>query len=183
MCAAQSFHHYNRDGTMTLVKIVTAVLVVTSLPTLSNTAQADTWDSFNFIDSKPISEVWLNPGFYSYHFESDLNLNNNNLGFGAEYRYSTRHSVTAGRFNNSDRQISSYAAWNWQPVEIGSIRLGGLIGVIDGYPKTKNGEWFVIALPVASYEYKNLGINLTIVPSVKDLVYGAISLQLKLKLF
>ena len=86
-------------------KIVTAVLVVTSLPTLSNTAQADTWDSFKFIDSKPNSEVWLNPGFYSYHFESDLNLNNNNLGFGAEYRYATIHSVTAGRFNNSDRQI------------------------------------------------------------------------------
>ena len=83
MCAAQSFHHYNRDGTMTLVKIVTAILIVTSLPTLSNTAQADTWDSFKFIDSKPNSEVWLNPGFYSYHFESDLNLNNNNLGFGA----------------------------------------------------------------------------------------------------
>jgi hypothetical protein len=37
-------------------------------------------------------------------------------------------------------------------------------------------------LPAASYEYKNFGINLTIVPTYTDAVYGSISLQLKLRI-
>lgn len=146
-------------------------------------AGAASFGPFNIIEAKPLNEVWLNPGFYSYHFEKDLNLNNNNLGFGMEYRYSSVNSITAGRFHNSDRQISSYAAWYWQPLELGSIRLGALVGAIDGYPKAGNGDWFPMALPVASYEYKNIGISLTAVPTYKDVVHGSLTLQLKLKAY
>ena len=152
-----------------------------SLAAFSTTSSADTWGPFNIIESKPIDEVWINPGFYSYHFDVDRNLNNNNLGFGAEYRYSTVNSLTVGRFNNSDRQNSSYAGWYWQPLELGSIRLGALVGVIDGYVNTRNRDWFPVAIPVASYEYKNIGVNLTVVPTYKDIVYGSITLQLKLR--
>jgi len=142
---------------------------------------ADSWGPFNLIEAKPLNEVWLNPGFYSYHFDLDKNLNNNNLGLGAEYRYSTVNSITAGRFHNSDRQISSYVAWYWQPLELSSVRLGALLGAINGYPRAGNGDWFVMAIPVASYEYKSIGINLTVVPTIKDTVYGSLTLQLKLK--
>lgn len=155
------------------------MLSVTSSPA---TFSAETWGPFNLAEPKSIDEIWLNPGFYSYHFDIDKNLNNNNLGLGVEYRYSTVNAITAGRFHNSDRQISSYAAWYWQPFELGRVRLGALIGAIDGYPRARNGDWFVMAIPVASYEYKNIGINLTVVPTVKDTVYGSLTLQLKLKI-
>lgn len=146
-------------------------------------ASADTWGAFNLIETKPLHEIWLNPGFYSYHFDTGNNLNNDNFGLGAEYRYSTVNSVTAGRFHNSDRQISSYAAWYWQPLALGPVRIGALLGAIDGYPRSANGGWFLMALPVASYEYHNLGINLTLVPTIKDTVYGSLTLQLKLKMY
>lgn len=138
---------------------------------------------FSIIESKPISELWLNPGLYSYHFQKDKGLNNNNLGLGGEYRYSTVSSVTLGAFNNSDRQTSRFAGWYWQPLGLGPVRLGAVVGAMDGYPKMVNSGWFFAAIPTASIEYKNIGANLMFVPSYKDRLYGAISLQLKLKLF
>lgn len=166
---------------MTITNINATILLFT-LALISGSSIAGNWGALNIIEEKPLEELWLNPGFYSYHFETDKNFDNNNLGLGAEYRYSTINSVTIGRFHNSDRQISSYAAWYWQPLELDTIRLGGLIGLIDGYPKAFNGYWFPMLLPVASYEYKNLGINLTVVPTYQDVVHGSISLQLKLRI-
>ena len=148
------------------------------LPAISN---ASSYGPFKLIEHAPVSEIWLNPGFLSYHFQKDIDLDDNNIGFGAEYRYSTIHSLTAGRFHNSDKQISNYAAWYWQPLEYASIRIGALIGAINGYPKAYEGGWFPLLLPVVSFEQNNLGINLTVVPSYKDMLHGSISLQLKLK--
>lgn len=134
------------------------------------------------ITPQPISEVWLNAGFLSHHFQTDKGLNNNNLGFGAEYRYSTTSSLTAGEFYNSDRQTSHYLGWYWQPLSYGALRLGGVLGGFDGYPKMRNGGWFLAAIPTASIEYQSVGMNIAIVPTYKDRLYGAISLQLKVKL-
>lgn len=140
-------------------------------------------DPANTATAKPVAELWLNPGFYSFHFDHDKNLNDNNLGVGAEYRYSPENSIVAGRFNNSDRQISHYAGLYWQPFTLGSLRLGGILGVINGYPKANNGDWIPFILPVASYEYKRIGINLTLIPTFRDIVYGSLTLQLKFKIF
>jgi hypothetical protein len=134
-------------------------------------------------EPKPASELWLNPGFYSYHFEKNKGLNNSNFGLGGEYRYTTTSSVTLGVFDNSDRQTSRYAGWYWQPLESGPVRLGAVVGAIDGYPHMLDGGWFLAVIPAASFEYKNIGANLLFVPSYKDRLYGAISLQLKLRVF
>jgi hypothetical protein len=160
-------------------------LAITSflLALFSTIASAEPSTFYDNIVEEPVNEVWLNPGLSSYHFQEDRNLNNNNYGFGAEYRYSTTKSVTAGRFYNSEYQTSSYAAWLWQPVMLGPVRFGALLGVINGYPRANNGNWFPLVLPVASYEYKFIGINLTYVPTIQDTVYGALSLQLKLKVY
>ena len=166
---------------MIRLRITTALLsLITILPV---SAAADTWGPFDKIESKPIEEVWLNPGFYSHHFDTSANFNNNNYGLGAEYRYSTVNSLTTGRYLNSDRKISNYAGLYWQPLGIGNFRLGALIGAIDGYPATKNGNWFLMALPIVSYEAEKIGFNLTIVPTITGLVYGAITIQLKLRVF
>jgi hypothetical protein len=38
-------------------------------------------------------------------------------------------------------------------------------------------------IPTASFEYKYVGANLLFVPSYKDRLHGAISLQLKFRVF
>ena len=61
--------------------------------------------------------------------------------------------------------------------------LGFVAGGFNGYPKMRRGDWFLAAIPVASYEYKNVGLNLAVIPSYKDRLYGALSFQLKIKVF
>ena len=58
-----------------------------------------------------------------------------------------------------------------------------MVGGFNGYPRMRNGGWFVAAIPVASFEYRRFDVNLMIVPSYKDRLYGAVSVQLKLKVF
>jgi hypothetical protein len=146
-------------------------------------AHAELSNPFDLIDAQPISETWINPGFYSYHWQRDAGLNGNNYGLGVEYRFSTVASVTAGRFYNSDRVDSTYVGLYYQPVAIGPVRLGAALGGFDGYPKMRNGGWFLAAIPVASFDYKRVGVNVSFVPSYKDRLYGALSFQLKLKVF
>jgi hypothetical protein len=146
-------------------------------------AHAELSNPFELIDAQPVSETWLNPGFYSYHWQRERDLHDENPGFGAEYRFSTVASATVGEYLNSDRVNSKYAGFYYQPVAVGSVRLGLALGGFDGYPEMKNGGWFLAAIPVASFEYKSVGLNLSFVPSYKDRLYGALSFQLKLKVF
>ncbi|XLZ71378.1 hypothetical protein ABT364_05255 [Massilia sp. SR12] len=139
-------------------------------------------DTFATIENKPLSELWVNPGFYSYHFQRDKGLDNTNPGIGAEYRFSTVAAVTAGRFHNSDRQMSNYAGIYYQPWSVGPLRLGAVVGAFDGYPKMRNGGWFLAAIPVVSMEYQRVGVNFAIVPTYKERLHGAFSVQLKFKL-
>jgi hypothetical protein len=46
--------------------------------------------------------LWINPGFYSAHFDTDKGLRNANPGLGFEYRLNEDWSATAGRFTNSN---------------------------------------------------------------------------------
>lgn len=144
---------------------------------------AESGKLYTIVDEKPVSELWLNPGFYSYHFRNDLQLDGNNFGAGVEYRYSTVSTVVAGAFRNSDRHHSRYLGWAWQPLAVGPLRIGAVLGVIDGYPKMKNGGWFPLAVPVIGFEYQRVGANLVVVPEYRERVYGSLSLQVKFKLF
>jgi hypothetical protein len=150
------------------------------LACVSGTAMAD---GFETIEAKPLQEVWINGGFYSYHFQRDKGLNDSNPGLGGEWRFSTVASVTAGRFYNSDRAYSNYAGVYYQPWKIGPVRIGAVVGGFSGYPKMRDGGWFPAAIPTLSYEYERVGVNVAIVPSYKDRLYGALSIQLKLKAF
>ena len=152
----------------------------------SETPVATTTPSFlgmDIIESKPLEEVWIDSGFLSYHWDRDEGLNGNNYGLGAEYRFSTVSSVTVGRFYNSNREYSDYAGVYYQPIELGPFRLGAVAGGFNGYPNMKNGGWFAAAVPMASAEWNRFGINLAFVPTLKNRLYGAISLQIKVKVW
>ena len=135
------------------------------------------------IEPKAKSELWINPGMYSYHFQKDQNLNNNNWGVGLEYRFNTVASVTLGNFKNSDNGHSSYAGIYYQPIAIGPIRLGVVAGGFNGYQSTNNGGWFPAVLPALTIEDGIFGANIFFIPTLGDRVHGAISLQIKVKLY
>ena len=134
-------------------------------------------------DSAPRNELWLDSGFATYHFQSDKDLNGRNPGIGVEYRFSDTSSLTAGRFYNSDRQHSNYAGMYYQPWNVGGVKLGAVAGGFDGYPKMRDGGWFLALIPVATFEYKRVGINLAVIPTYKDRLHGGISVQFKFKLW
>lgn len=142
--------------------------------------ESDTdWLTWHEFESR--NQLWINPGMISYHFQSGYN--NDNWGFGAEYRFANVASVTAGRFYNSDRAYSNYAGVYWQPIGIGPFNIGLVAGGFNGYPQTNNGGWFAAALPAITYEGKWVGGNLFVIPTMGDRVHGALSLQLKLKVW
>jgi hypothetical protein len=144
---------------------------------------AENFGPFDKIEYQPLKEVWVATGFETWHFNSNLGLNNHNPGWGAEYRFSTTTSVIGGRFFNSDWQDSNYLGINWNPLAMGPFRLGLFAGLFDGYPRMMNGGTFAAVVPAISVEYGRLGANFIIVPTIQNRLYGGISLQLKLKLF
>jgi hypothetical protein len=128
------------------------------------------------------SRLWLNAGFYSAHFDTGQGLRNANPGLGVEYKIDDSWSATAGRFINSDNAHSSYLGAYYQPWTLAGAKLGVVAGAFNGYPKAFNGGWFPAVLPVASWEGQRFGLNVALVPPVKDRLYGAVSFQLKFRL-
>jgi hypothetical protein len=132
--------------------------------------------------------VWINPGMYSYHFDRSAHYRENNIGFGAEAIIAKDHGVMAGTFINSDRARSRYAAYqwrplHWQPFENIGVSAGLLLGAFDGYPRMRDGGWFVAPLPLLAVEGKRLGANFTIVPNYGNRLHGAVSVQIKLRVW
>jgi hypothetical protein len=144
-------------------------------------AQSDSW--YTWIDAAPKSELWVDTGFATWHFDSGKDLNGANRGLGMEYRFSGTMAAAAGRFYNSDRDWSNYAGVIWQPWAVGPVRVGAALALFDGYPRMRDGGWFPAAIPTLTYEYKRVGLNVGIIPTYKDRLYGGISFQLKIKLF
>lgn len=132
-------------------------------------------------------QVWLNPGIYSHHFDTSKGLRNNNVGFGAEVALAKDHGLMIGTFINSNRQRTRYGSYLWRPLrwEVAGLDVGAgvLIGAFDGYPNYRDGGWFIVPLPVLSIEGKRLGANISLIPTVANRFDGALSIQLKLRVW
>lgn len=133
------------------------------------------------------SEVWVNPGIYSRHFDRDLNYREKNWGFGVEARLAPEHSAMVGSFINSERERTRYIAWHWRPwswdVAGAKVSAGLIAGAFDGYPRYKNGNWFPAAMPVMSVEKGPVGVNFSILPDIPNRMSGAVAVQVKLKVW
>ncbi|BDT76564.1 hypothetical protein PKF023_03670 [Polynucleobacter yangtzensis] len=114
-------HSSNKsDASRSVIKYALAAFL--TLPALLNQALASESNSLvQIIDTQTKSQLWINPGMVSYHFQQDKNFNNRNWGAGLEYRFNTVASLTAGHFYNGDRDYSNYAGVYYQPIAIGSI--------------------------------------------------------------
>jgi hypothetical protein len=145
--------------------------------------RANSYGPIDVITPSQKSEIWLNPGLYSYHFDQQQNFNSINYGFGAEYRFSTVASVTAGTFRNSNYRQSNYIGMYWQPIAIGPVKIGFVAGAFNGYVDTNDGGWFPAALPAFTIEGDRVGLNLMVIPTIPNRVAGSLSFQLKIKVF
>lgn len=159
-----------------------ACLIYVSLAFSPAIAAPENHELFTAVEPKPVSEIWLNLGFYSYHFQRNAGLDENNFGLGGEYRFSTTSSFTLGTYENSQSETSRYAGWYWEPIGSGPVKFGAFAGAVDGYP-VRDGCWFIAIVPAASIEYGYFGANFLLIPSYKDEINGSISLQLKLRLY
>jgi len=93
----------------------------------------------------------------------------------------------AGTFINSNRARTHYGAYQWRPLhwqpaglEVGA---GVIIGAFDGYPRMRDGGWFIGAMPVLAVEGRYVGANFTIVPTIKDRLDGAVAVQIKFRVW
>jgi hypothetical protein len=123
--------------------------------------------------------LWVNAGFYSAHFDTQKGLRNANPGIGVEYRIDPNWSATAGRFRNSNNADSSSVGVYYQPWSYAGVKWGGVVGAFNGYPNAFNGGWFPALIPTATLESGHWGLNVALVPPLKDRLYGAVSFQLK----
>jgi hypothetical protein len=123
--------------------------------------------------------IWVNPGFYSAHFDRSKGLENVNQGLGVEYPLNDTYRITAGTFHNSDRRQSNYLGLYVLPFEFYGVKVGAVVGGFDGYPNYRNSNWFPAILPVAAIEGRHWGLNIAYVPTIKNRLYGALTLQLK----
>ena len=139
------------------------------------------WITLAMLAAAPaaLADVWINPGFYSHHFDTSKNLNNNNHGFGVEATISKTYSLTAGVFENSDRQTSHYVGAYVMPFQRGALKAGVAIGAFDGYPKMRDGGWFPAVLPVMAIEGSRVGLNISYTPKIGDKLNSALSFQVK----
>jgi hypothetical protein len=135
------------------------------------------------------SELWLDSGFWSHHTKQRKNTTyrEQNEGIGLEWRFAPQWQVNAGHYRNSLSQPSNYLQVGWMPLAwrpLGDLKfeLGASVGVVNGYSGIANGGYFPTLVPVASTEWKRVGVNLVYIPSVGR-IHGAYAAQLKFKLF
>jgi hypothetical protein len=164
-------------------KFVTLLAFPCLLLALNSLSVADSFGPIDVIVPVKKSELWLNPGLLSYHFDESKNFNAVNYGFGGEYKFSSVASLTAGTFRNSNYQQSNYIGIYWQPIAIGSMHIGVVAGGFNGYSSNNNSGWFPAMLPALTLEGKSVGLNVILIPTIGDRVSGSLSFQLKFKVF
>jgi hypothetical protein len=132
-------------------------------------------------------QVWVNPGLYSYHFNRDKGYRDDNIGYGIEVHLTDDHALLAGSFVNSDRARTHYGAYQWRPLHWDPAGIhtsaGIVLGAFDGYPRYRNGGWFVAPLPTLAFEGRRVGLNVALIPNIPDRVSGALSFQVKVRLW
>ena len=71
---------------------------------------------------------------------------------------------------------------HWKINEVG-IRAGIVAAALDGYPRYRNGDWFLAPIPAVAIEGERLVANVMVVPTIKNRVQGAIAVQIKVRVW
>lgn len=135
------------------------------------------------------AEWWGNLNLVSYHFggEEDFlgpgeSFNQENWGGGVEVQWKPRHAVSAGYYRNSVDEDSFYALYHYTPLAFGRhVRVGGMAGVVTGYPGYNDGGIAPAGGLVAKIEGDRVGVNVIYLPEIADVTPHTVALQFKLR--
>lgn len=145
------------------------------LPAIDRQTASAAPDSFN---------LWVTPGFLSYHVDRDAGYRNRNYGYGVQTDLSDQMSLMAGSYINSDNNRSDYVGLSWQPLSWHSIKIGVATGVLNGYRNKRGGGGgaFTMVVPWVSIRNKRIGVNFTLMPDDAGNLC-AIAMQLTLRIW
>ncbi|WP_133501693.1 hypothetical protein [Cognatilysobacter terrigena] len=140
--------------------------------------------------SRSSAEWWADVNVASYHFENaddylgrGRHFNQSNYGAGVEVQWQPRHAVSAGYFRNSVYEDSWYALYHYTPLALGRyVRVGGMVGLVNGYPGYNDGHAAPAGALVAKIEYRRVGMNLIYLPRIPGSTPNTLGLQLKVRL-
>lgn len=136
------------------------------------------------IQESKASELWVNTGGVSYHFDRSKQFNEGHAGVGVEWRANEDLSVMAGFHKNSLSLRSTYASVQYQPLHLGTVKIGVSAGLMTGYPLKNDGGAFFAAIPMVTWEGKRFGVNIGVIPNVhKQHIDGAFVVQFKFKVW
>ncbi|TBR11528.1 MAG: hypothetical protein EPO46_06250 [Lysobacter sp.] len=140
--------------------------------------------------SRPAPEWWVDVNLASYHLgnTSDFlapgqRFNQENYGAGVEVQWQPRHAVSAGYYRNSVDRDSYYALYHYTPLRFGRyVRVGGMAGLVTGYPGYNDGGLAPAGGLVAKIEGRRAGVNLIYLPKIAGVTPHTLGLQFKLRL-
>jgi hypothetical protein len=97
------------------------------------------------------------------------------------------HAVIGGGYINSNRAHTRYVAYEWRPMHWQlaglDVSAGVAVGAFDGYPNYRNGGWFIAPLPIVAVEGERFGVNLSVIPAIRNRLDGALAIQAKFKVW
>ena len=132
-------------------------------------------------------QVWISPGIYSQHFDSSKQLRNDNVGLNVEVVFAKNHALMGGSYINRNRARTTFAAYEWRPWHWNAAGLelhaGVALGAFDGYPNYRNGGYFLAPLPLLAIEGRHVGVNLSIIPTIRNRLDGAVAVQFKFRVW
>lgn len=126
----------------------------------------------------------------SHHFESadkylgpGRKFNESNWGLGIEAQWRPRHGAAAGCYRNSVDENSCYALYQYTPISMGRfVRVGGMVGLVNGYPGYNNGDFAPGGGFVLKAEGRRMGANLILLPRIPNSTPWVLGLQVKVRL-
>ncbi len=153
-------------------------MLLLALASAGSTAAAQT---------RPDPQWWGNLNLASRHFSSEQEFlrpgdrfNEFNPGIGVEVQWQPRHAVAVGFYRNSVDEISLYALYHYTPLQLGQyVRVGGMVGLITGYPGFNDGGIAPGGGFIAKVEGDRWGLNLIYLPEINNITPNTLGLQVK----
>ncbi len=141
------------------------------------------------VQAQDVPQWWGNLNLGSTHFGGEEeflpageNFNEFNPGIGVEVQWQPRHAVAVGYFLNSVDEDSLYALYHYTPLQLGRfVRVGGMVGVVTGYPGYNDGGIAPGGGFIAKIEGERVGANLIFLPRITDVTPNTLGLQFKLR--
>lgn len=133
---------------------------------------------------------WADLNIGSHHFGNDdeflaegERFNEFNPGVGLEVQWHPRHALAAGYFRNSVDENSLYALYQYTPLQLGRhVRIGAMAGAVTGYPGYNDGGIAPAGGLIAKLEGERVGVNLIVLPEIRNVTPTTLGLQFKVRL-